>query len=201
MLLHSASNGCAEPANHWCWPRPRHTGRMADRCRRRADCPFPTAEERRGEDRRGEIKASLAESMRVWSVRQGALHPTSSAARTPVRLPSLKAASSTAVVRTLRETVGCFGQCCQVLCQVLCQILLADASTIPDSPPRLAQWRRHASLCISPSLRARQAHRLPVPRVHLTLTIGRREGAGAGHAHAIIHPCCWAALAPNSACL
>lgn len=28
----------------------------------------------------------------------------------------------------------------------------------------------------------RQAHRLPVLRVHLTLALGRREGAGAGHA-------------------
>jgi hypothetical protein len=49
-----------------------------------------------------------------WSVRQGAQHPTSPAARTPIRLPSLKAASSTAVDRTLRENDGCFGLCCQV---------------------------------------------------------------------------------------
>jgi hypothetical protein len=54
VILHSASDGCAEPANHRCWPRPRHTGRMADRCRRRADCPIPDC---RGAQRGAEIKA------------------------------------------------------------------------------------------------------------------------------------------------
>jgi hypothetical protein len=73
VLLHTTSDGCAEPANHRCWPRPRHTGRMADRCRRRADCPFPTAEERREETSRQEEEV-VGEAGRTASHLAGRTH-------------------------------------------------------------------------------------------------------------------------------
>ena len=73
VLLHSASDGCAEPANHRCWPRPRHTGRMADRCRRPADCPFPTAEAERRRDQ-GKKKRSVGEAGRTASHLAGLKH-------------------------------------------------------------------------------------------------------------------------------
>ena len=107
VLLHSASDGCAEPANHRCWPRPRHTGRMADRCRRRADCPFPTAEERREEERSRQEEEVVGEAGRTASHLAGRTHA--------YPLTVAQNGSSTAVDRTLRENDGCFGQCCQVL--------------------------------------------------------------------------------------
>jgi hypothetical protein len=67
-----------------------------------------------------------------WSVRQGAQHPTSPAAHTPIRLPSLKAASSTAVDRTHRENDGRFGLCRQSAARY-CKPMLANAIWILDN--------------------------------------------------------------------
>jgi hypothetical protein len=61
-----------------------------------------------------------------------------------------------------------------------------------DPRQRLVHWL----LCTYSKPGDRQAHRLPVLRVHLILALGRREGAGTGHAHGL-HPCRWADLAPN----
>jgi hypothetical protein len=107
VLLHSASDGCAEPANHHCWPRPRHTGRMADRYRRRADCPFQTAEVCRQEERSRQEEEVVGEVGSTASRLAGRTHA--------YPLTVARNGSSTAVNRTLRENDVCFGQYFQVL--------------------------------------------------------------------------------------
>jgi hypothetical protein len=74
VFLHSTSDGCAEAANHRCWPRLRHTGRMADRCRRRADRPFPTAEECREEETSRQEEEVVGEAGRTASHLAGRTH-------------------------------------------------------------------------------------------------------------------------------
>lgn len=155
VLLQDANDGCADGANHCPRPRPRHTGRMrTDADDVQTNCSPP--------------------------VRQGTQHPTSPAARKPVRLPRPKQASRSAIVLSFRTTRACFGR--------------FGGLVYRQRHPPAQEWRRHACCAQLPRLGNPRAHRLPVPRVHSTLALGRSEGAGTGHA---LHPCHWADLAPN----
>ena len=63
-------------------------------------------------------------------------------------------------------------------------LALGDAgNTSTDHGSRRSQeWRRHASCALLPAWGDPRAHRLLVPRVHPAAILGRREGAGTGHA-------------------
>jgi hypothetical protein len=184
VLLHTTSDGCAEPANHRCWPRPRHTGRMADRCRRRADCSFPTAKERREEETSRQEEEVVGEAGRTASHFAGRTHayPPTIAQNGIVDCSRPDASRERWLLWVMPPGAARY---CQLMLANVIWILDNDSSNGVDT-----------QLCAPVLVWGPPGSPFARPRVHLTLALGRREGAGTGHAHAL-QTCRWADLAPN----
>jgi hypothetical protein len=167
VQLQEANDGCADTPNHCPRSRPRHTGRMRpDAGSVQTNCSAGSA---------------VGEPSRARS-RQGARHPTSSAACKPARLPAPKQASRSAIVRTFWTTAVALGH--------------AGNTSTDHGSRRSQEWRRLASAQHLPGLGNRELTVCP----SLACTWLPYSGAAKERAPTMpCHPCRWAGLAPNCA--